>query len=90
MGLPRFLCVFLLQFAYLAFLVLFSYVILVRQENIPSISEVVLIIFVCTLFTEEIRQVTTHEIFTVQFKTCKKSSKALSFLYGENSTRETA
>lgn len=48
-------------FAYLAFLVLFSYVILVRQENIPSISEVVLIIFVCTLFTEEIRQILHSE-----------------------------
>lgn len=55
-----------LQFAYLVFLVLFSYVILVRQENIPSISEVVLIIFVCTLFTEEIRQVTKH--LTIQIK----------------------
>jgi len=52
---------FVLQFAYLAFLVLFSYVILVRQENIPSISEVVLIIFVCTLFTEEIRQILHSE-----------------------------
>ncbi|KAL9968654.1 hypothetical protein ACROYT_G020769 [Oculina patagonica] len=48
-------------FAYLAFLVLFSYVILVRQENIPSISEIVLIIFVCTLCTEEIRQILHSE-----------------------------
>ncbi|KAJ7363533.1 Transient receptor putative cation channel sub M member 7 [Desmophyllum pertusum] len=48
-------------FAYLAFLVLFSYVILVRQENIPSICEIVLIIFVCTLCTEEIRQILHSE-----------------------------
>ena len=45
------------QFAYLVFLALFSYVILIRQDKIPSISEKVLIIFVCTLCTEEIRQV---------------------------------
>ncbi|PFX13442.1 Transient receptor potential cation channel subfamily M member 3 [Stylophora pistillata] len=43
-------------FAYMAFLVLFSFVILVKQDKIPSISEMVLIIFVCTLCTEEIRQ----------------------------------
>lgn len=45
------------QFAYMVFLALFSYVILIRQDKIPSISEMVLIIFVCTLCTEEIRQV---------------------------------
>ena len=48
----------LLQFTYVVFLALFSYVILVRQEKIPSnIVEIVIIIFVCTLLTEEIRQV---------------------------------
>ena len=41
----------------MVFLALFSYVILIRQDKIPSISEKVLIIFVCTLCTEEIRQV---------------------------------
>ena len=40
------------------FLALFSYVVLVRQDKIPSIAEIVLIIFVCTLCAEEIRQVT--------------------------------
>ena len=40
------------------FLALFSYVVLVRQDKFPSNSEIVLIIFVCTLFAEEIRQVT--------------------------------
>jgi len=44
-------------FSYMVFLALFSYVILVRQDKIPSISEIVLIIYVCTLLTEEIRQI---------------------------------
>ncbi|XP_022809071.1 transient receptor potential cation channel subfamily M member 3-like [Stylophora pistillata] len=48
-------------FAYMAFLVLFSFVILVKQDKIPSISEMVLIIFVCTLCTEEIRQILHSE-----------------------------
>lgn len=48
-------------FAYMAFLVLFSFVILVKQDRIPSISEMVLIIFVCTLCTEEIRQILHSE-----------------------------
>ena len=46
------------QFDYMLFLALFSYVVLVRQDKIPSIGEIVLIIFVCTLCAEEIRQVT--------------------------------
>ena len=41
----------------MVFLALFSYVILVRQATIPSNVETVVIIFVCSLFTEEIRQV---------------------------------
>ena len=45
------------QFDYMLFLALFSYVVLVRQDKIPSIGEIVLIIFVCTLCAEEIRQV---------------------------------
>ena len=63
-----------LQFDYMAFLALFCYVILVRQDKIPSTSEIVLIIFVSTLCTEEIRQViqdnftqssqTLHQAFT--------------------------
>ena len=46
-----------LQLAYNVFLALFSYVILVRQATIPSNVETVLIVFVCSFFTEEIRQV---------------------------------
>ena len=41
---------------------LFSFVILVKADKIPSISEMVLIIFVCTLCTEEIRQVTQKRV----------------------------
>lgn len=48
-------------FAYMAFLMLFSFVILVKADKIPSISEMVLIIFVCTLCTEEIRQILHSE-----------------------------
>ena len=46
----------------MAFLMLFSFVILVKADKIPSISEIVLIIFVCTLCTEEIRQVTQKQV----------------------------
>lgn len=41
---------------------LFSFVILVKADKIPSISEMVLIIFVCTLCTEEIRQVIQKQV----------------------------
>ena len=41
---------------------LFSFVILVKADKIPSISEMVLIIFVCTLCTEEIRQVFQKQV----------------------------
>ena len=50
------------QIGYMVFLALFSYVILVRQDKTPSISETVLIIFVFTLCTEEIRQVTDGKL----------------------------
>ena len=50
------------QIDYMVFLALFSYVILVRQDKTPSISETVLIIFVLTLCTEEIRQVTDGKL----------------------------
>lgn len=50
------------QIDYMVFLALFSYVILVRQDKTPSISETVLIIFVFTLCTEEIRQVTDGKL----------------------------
>ena len=46
-----------LQLDYIVFLALFSYVILVRQATTPSNVETVVILFVCSLFTEEIRQV---------------------------------
>lgn len=46
----------------MAFLMLFSFVILVKADKIPSISEMVLIIFVCTLCTEEIRQVIKKQV----------------------------
>lgn len=46
----------------MAFLMLFSFVILVKADKIPSISEMVLIIFVCTLCTEEIRQVIQKQV----------------------------
>ena len=53
-----FLCFFcFLQLDYIVFLALFSYVILVRQATTPSNVETVVILFVCSLFTEEIRQV---------------------------------
>ena len=53
-----FLCFFcFLQLDYIVFLALFSYVILVRQATTPSNVETVVIVFVCSLFTEEIRQV---------------------------------
>lgn len=41
---------------------LFSFVILVKADKIPSISEMVLIVFVCTLCTEEIRQVIQKQV----------------------------
>ena len=41
---------------------LFSFVILVKADKIPSINEMVLIIFVCTLCTEEIRQVIQKQV----------------------------
>ena len=50
------------QIDYMVFLALFSYVILVRQDKTPSVSETVLIIFVFTLCTEEIRQVTDGKL----------------------------
>ena len=46
----------------MVFLMLFSFVILVKADKIPSISEMVLIIFVCTLCTEEIRQVIQKQV----------------------------
>lgn len=46
----------------MAFLMLFSFVILVKADKIPSISEMVLIVFVCTLCTEEIRQVIQKQV----------------------------
>lgn len=53
-----FLCFFcFLQLDHIVFLALFSYVILVRQATTPSNVETVVIVFVCSLFTEEIRQV---------------------------------
>ena len=39
------------------FLALFSYVILVRQATVPSNAETVLIVFVCSFFMDEIKQV---------------------------------
>ncbi|CAH3032490.1 unnamed protein product [Porites lobata] len=57
------------------FLALFSYVVLVRQDKIPSIAEIVLIIFVCTLCAEEIRQILHSEPPTLKnkFKTWASS-----------------
>ncbi|XP_074627353.1 transient receptor potential cation channel subfamily M member-like 2 isoform X1 [Acropora palmata] len=55
-------------FAYLAFLTLFSYLILIRQDEIPSISEIVVIVFVCSLGTEEIRQILHSEPTTLSNK----------------------
>ncbi|XP_048577809.1 transient receptor potential cation channel subfamily M member 7 isoform X2 [Nematostella vectensis] len=43
--------------AYFMFLILFSFVVLVKQPSNPYISEIVLIVFVFTLCTEEIRQI---------------------------------
>ena len=69
------------QFAYLVFLALFSYVILIRQDKIPSISEKVLIIFVCTLCTEEIRQVFKPR-FNLTFKLNQNSDSCAYVFYG--------
>ncbi|CAH3032487.1 unnamed protein product, partial [Porites lobata] len=55
-------------FDYMLFLALFSYVVLVRQDKIPSIGEIVLIIFVCTLCAEEIRQILQSEPPTLKNK----------------------
>ena len=52
-----------LQIVYFIFLMVFSYVILVHSPSVPSITEVVLIVFVFTLCTEEVRQVTLVEIY---------------------------
>ena len=51
----------------MVFLALFSYVVLVRQDKIPSNIEIVIIIFVCTLFTEEIRQVKCNIFYTESY-----------------------
>lgn len=55
-------------FAYMAFLALFSYLILIRQEEVPSIIEILVIVFVCTLCCEEIRQILHSEPPTLMDK----------------------
>ena len=49
------------------FLILFCYVILVRLPVTPPPQEIILIIFVFTLFTEEVRQVCTNVTFFIYF-----------------------
>ena len=48
-------CVF--QLSYIAFLLLFSYILIVSFKPEVSVAEIVLMVWVFTIFTEEIRQV---------------------------------
>ena len=57
----------MLQIVYFMFLILFCYVILVRLPVTPPPQEIILIIFVFTLFTEEVRQVCTNVTFFIYF-----------------------
>lgn len=63
---PRVLKNFLLfscffwQIVYFIFLIVFCYVILVRLPVSPPLQEIILIVFVFTLFTEEVRQVSVN------------------------------
>ena len=50
----------------MAFLALFSYLILIRQEEVPSIIEILVIVFVCTLCCEEIRQVRRQDFAVIR------------------------
>ncbi|KAK3749590.1 hypothetical protein QZH41_019731, partial [Actinostola sp. cb2023] len=48
--------------AYMLFLMLFSYVILVTDRSYPIIAEVVLVVFICSLCSEEIRQILQSDV----------------------------
>jgi len=49
---------FYLQLAYLIFLALFSYMLLVELNSSVSVIEIILMVWVFSIFAEEIRQVT--------------------------------
>jgi transient receptor potential cation channel subfamily M protein 3 len=51
----------ILQAAYFVFLVLFTYVVLVRMEENPSWQEFYVIAYICTFGCEKIREIVSSE-----------------------------
>lgn len=51
----------ILQAAYFVFLVLFTYVVLVRMESMPSWQELYVIAYICTFGCEKIREIVSSE-----------------------------
>ncbi|XP_076644273.1 transient receptor potential cation channel, subfamily M isoform X2 [Halictus rubicundus] len=54
--------------AYVIFLVLFSYSILIHMENQPSLAEIYAIAYICTLGCEKVREIATSEPATLSHK----------------------
>lgn len=68
------LCI--LQMSYLAFLMLFTYTVLVKMEPIPSVQEWLVIIYIFTTAVEKVREVSFfHSCFSSLLYTREHFSK---------------
>ncbi|XP_076682040.1 transient receptor potential cation channel, subfamily M isoform X7 [Andrena cerasifolii] len=54
--------------AYIVFLVLFSYCILIHMDDHPSLAEIYAIMYICTLGCEKVREIATSEPATLSHK----------------------
>ncbi|KAK6630175.1 hypothetical protein RUM44_005731 [Polyplax serrata] len=54
--------------AYMVFLMFFSYVVLVKMENVPSWQEYYIIAYICTLGFEKIREIVSSEPVAISHK----------------------
>lgn len=59
--------VLLLQIAYVVFLLVFSYVVLVKMNETPSWQELYVISYICTLGCEKIREIVSSEPVAVRY-----------------------
>lgn len=59
---------FILQIAYIIFLLLFSYCILVHMDIRPSLPEIYAIVYICTLGFEKMREIVISEPATISHK----------------------
>lgn len=63
----QYFCVYIIQMAYMVFLMLFTYTVLVRMQPTPSWQEAYSILYISTLGCEKIREIISSEPVAITY-----------------------